>query len=157
MTPSREQLHGLAHPVAECFGKPHWQARYLSAEPTKPSVDRYALEEDACCIVCGKRATNSHHNPRKGVMRIFPMGTERGLWLLRPALLAVCGSGTAGCHRAIHEGLLKIEWAWDHEGFEDAWWDGSLLESSKPHSASLYECGFWRITSDGKTVREVRS
>lgn len=155
--PSRDQLHGLAHSIAECFGKPHWQARYLSESPTKPSVDRYVLDEDATCIVCGKRATNAHHCPPKGIMRIFPLGTERGLWLLRPALLAVCGSGTTGCHGAIHSGYLKIEWAWDHEGFEDAWWEGSLLDATTPSSPDLYECGFWRISRDGKVIREVRA
>lgn len=155
MTPDRDRLHSLAIPIAECFGKPHWQARYRSDNATPKSVNSYTLEENATCIVCGRKATNAHHCPPKGIMRVFPLVTERGLFSLRPALLAVCGSGTTGCHGDIHAGRIKVTWEWDHEGFQDAWWDGSLLEASGPHSPDLFACGFWRITRDGKTIREV--
>lgn len=152
----RDQLYGLSLPTAERYGKPHWMAHYMSGNPTARSVDRYVMEEDATCIVCGKRATNVHHEPPKGKARTFPLATDRGLWVLRPALLAVCGSGTTGCHGDIHTHRIGVEWVWDEPGIEEAWWDGSLLESSEPHSPILYEVGFWRITQDGEVIREVR-
>lgn len=156
MSYETHQLHGMAYLLAECYGKPHWQASYTSASPTKASVDRYGLDEDACCIVCGQRATNAHHTPPKGIMRVFPLETERGTYKMRPALLAVCGSGTTGCHGDIHKGLLKVEWAWDDPGFLDAWWDGLLSEGAS-HDPGLYACGCWRITDrDGNVVREAR-
>lgn len=156
MSYETSQLHGIAYLLAECYGKPHFQARYKSDKPTKPSVDRYELEEDAVCIVCGQRATNAHHAPPKGIMRVFGLETERGTFPMRPALLAVCGSGTTGCHGDIHAGLLKVEWVWDDPGFCDAWWDGKLSEGAA-HDPGLYSVGFWRITDhDGNVVREVR-
>ncbi len=154
MTDIHAHPYGLSHEVAERYGKPHFMAHYLSGNATAKSVDRYMVEEDAFCIVCGRSATNAHHEPPKGIMRTFPMATDHGLWLLRPSLLAVCGTGTTGCHGKIHAKLLRIEWVWDEPGFEDAWWNGSLLESSEPHSPS--EVGCWRITSGGVFIKEVR-
>lgn len=155
---SRDQLQSLAYPIAECYGKPHYMAHYKGMKPTPASVDRYALDDDAVCICCGVRATNAHHTPPKGIKRVFDLRTERGSFLLRPALLAVCGSGTTGCHGKIHKGLLKVQWIWDHEGFQRGWWTGSIPDSYEIHSPDLYSCGFWRITDhEGNVVREVRA
>lgn len=155
---SREQLRGLAYPIAECFGKPHYMSHYKTKKPTPASVDNYVLDDDAVCIVCGQRATNSHHCPPKGIKRVFELRTDSGSFLLRPALLAVCGSGTTGCHRKIHSGLLKIQWIWDAEGFQKGWWSGSILNSCDAHDPDLYATGFWRITDQaGNVIREVRA
>ena len=54
-----------------------------------------------CCIVCGRYGTNRHHEPPKG------LGGERA-W--HGSLLALCGSGTTGCHGLRHAGRLKLEW-----------------------------------------------
>ena len=157
MSYTREQLCGIAYPLAECYGKPHYMAHYLGKNPTLASVDKYELDDDAVCICCGARATNSHHSPPKGIRRVFNLRTDRGSFLLRPSLLAVCGSGTTGCHGKFHSGLLKVQWIWDEEGFLNGWWSGSIPESYEIHSSDLYTCGFWRITdSAGDVVREVR-
>ena len=54
-----------------------------------------------CCIVCGKWGVNVHHEPPKG------LGGEKS-W--DGSLLALCGSGTTGCHGLRHAGRLKLEW-----------------------------------------------
>lgn len=60
-----------------------------------------------CCIVCGRwRGASSpmaltHHMPPKGT------GGE-GCW--RGARLALCGSGTTGCHGLWHAGRLELRW-----------------------------------------------
>lgn len=151
------QLRGIAKPLAEMYGKPHWMARYGSDNPTPLSVDRYALDDEAVCVCCGRRATNSHHTPPKGIGRVFELATKSGRFKVRPALLAVCGSGTTGCHGAIHKGLLKVEWVWDDPGFEAGWWDGSIPAVTKPHDPELYSVGCWHITDvSGNVVREAR-
>lgn len=151
------QLRGIAKPLAEMYGKPHWGSSYLSKNPTPQSVDRYRLDDGATCIVCGQRATNSHHTPPKGIMRVFELMTPKGRFKYRPALIAMCGSGTTGCHGMVHKGMLKIEWVWDSDGFESGWWDGSIPETITAHDPELYSVGFWRIIDrEGNVIREVR-
>ena len=82
------------------------------------------------CIVCGSYPVNHHHIP--------PIGSgRRGSW--QGALLALCGSGTTGCHGLWHHGDLELRfmdgrWMWrgmDSRGLfarrwtpchDDAWW-----------------------------------
>lgn len=60
------------------------------------------------CIVCGRPHPNLHHMP--------PIGSgRRSEW--KGALLALCGSGTTGCHGAFHAGELELRymdgrWHW---------------------------------------------
>ena len=60
------------------------------------------------CIVCGRPHPNLHHMP--------PIGSgRRDAW--EGALLALCGSGTTGCHGAFHAGILELRfmdgmWMW---------------------------------------------
>ena len=59
------------------------------------------------CIVCGKPHPNLHHMP--------PIGSgRRSAW--KGAMLALCGSGTTGCHGAFHAGILELRY------FDGAWW-----------------------------------
>lgn len=60
------------------------------------------------CIVCGRPNPNLHHMP--------PIGSgKRSAW--QGAMLALCGSGTTGCHGAFHAGKLELDfidghWMW---------------------------------------------
>lgn len=59
------------------------------------------------CIVCGSPSPNKHHMPPKGTGR-------KGKW--QGALLALCGSGTTGCHGRVHHGDLELRF------MEGRWW-----------------------------------
>lgn len=132
------QLRGLSIDKAELYGKPHIGARYTSG-------DRYGLTADRCCV-CGAPATNCHHVIPKSRGREFAMQTPSGLWMLRSPLLALCGSGTTGCHDGFHGGaFLKASWVWHSPIYRDAWWSGELLEAHSPHSPELYMYGHWAI------------
>lgn len=61
------------------------------------------------CVVCGKKASNLHHEPPKGLGGIGSKGTE-------PPRLSLCGSGTTGCHGARHAGLLEFQCVETHGG-----------------------------------------
>lgn len=156
MIPTSEQLGGLSIDKAECFGKPHWMAEYDSANPTKASISNYRMQDGAFCMICGRAATNVHHVParRHG---LFTLDTPKGSHVLRPALIALCGSGTTGCHGKVHSGEYGIEWSWDLEGFRNGWWDGSILECIDPHDLDLYEIGYWRVIKRAQgVIREAR-
>lgn len=63
-----------------------------------------------CCIVCGRFGANWHHEPPKGT---------GGACAWHGSLLALCGSGTTGCHGLRHAGRLKLRfnddagrWEW---------------------------------------------
>lgn len=83
--------------------------------------------------------------------------TPRGTWDLRSPLFCLCGSGTTGCHGKFHGGArLKAEWKWRSTAYEEAWWNGELLQTYGPHSPGLYEYGYWLVTDrDGhEMIRE---
>lgn len=131
--PERNKLQGLSLEVAECFGKPNIDARYLS-----DNVNSYSHSGN--CFVCGKRATNAHHCPpkRKGLLVLNGH-------ILKPSLIALCGSGTAGCHGMVHNGKIKINWKWFNDEYARIWWEGEMLEKYEPHSEELYQFGEWEI------------
>ena len=120
------------------YGLPHIHCHYEGK-----GVNTHKLDEDAACICCGRIATNAHHYPPKGTA---PVRHRHG-YELRPALFAVCGSGTTGCHNGWHGGAqYTAEWIWDSP--EDAlrWEDGTYLEQCGPHNPQLYLHGYWVIT-----------
>lgn len=133
--PTVEQLQGYSIENAECLGKPHIGARYLFSG----RIDRYILEYNATCAVCGRPATNVHHQPFRSKGKGIIIGGK----LLRPSLIALCGSGTTGCHGKVHNGKLKIRWVWIDESIAERWWDGSLFSRFPPHSERVYEYGYW--------------
>lgn len=138
--PERRQLRGLPLDVAELYGKPHVSARYRSG-----SIRSHAMEPGARCAVCRRPATNVHHAPpvSKGTFRLV---TPAGSWELKPALLALCGSGTTGCHDGFHGGgRYRLAWEWGSDDDARAWWDGSILNSLEPHDPAIYGHGRWKI------------
>lgn len=149
--PDSYLLHGLSVASAQCFGMPHVMAHYSGK-----GVRTNRLNDDAMCAVCGMMATNSHHVPAVGMGGRNAMFTLHG-HVLRPALIALCGSGTTGCHGLMHSGRLKAEWSWDDDRNAEAWWSGELLGRFEPHDSGLYLLGEWRfISSDGEIVATHR-
>ena len=133
-TPHTAQLHGFAYPAAECYGKPHFLCSYDGKR-----VSDTRLFQDATCMCCGKRATNAHHWPPKK----HPHFTLHNIQL-RPALFALCGSGTTGCHDGWHGGArFKALWKWDSDNYAKEWWEGNMLASFEPHDNALYDFGCW--------------
>lgn len=152
MTPDSSVLRGLAYDVAASFGMPHVSAYYRNG-----NVNSNAFEHDAACAVCGGMATNSHHEPPKGAASTFTLFTRWGAFPLRPALIAVCGSGTTGCHGERHSGKLRFRWVWDDEEAEVLWWDGYLLAHGyQPHDERLWAFGHWEIMRNGKVAGWIR-
>lgn len=145
-SPDTSVLRGLSLERAECYGKPSIGARYLSE-----NVNDYALEDGAVCAICGRTATNTHHQPAKGLCSSFTMATGYGRFVLLPSLIALCGSGTTGCHGMFHSGEASASWEWDDEDFARMWWEGELLKRVDlfPHSESLYSLGQWVFTVNG--------
>ena len=135
--PPSKLLHGVPLAVAECYGKPHFLCDYAG-----PGVNQTRLFDGARCMCCGRPATNAHHWPPK---RTAPTFLFRGL-KLRPALFAVCGTGTTGCHDGWHgSARFRALWAWDDDECAREWWEGALLEALGEHSNALYDLGCWEV------------
>lgn len=151
---TKDRLAGHTMDVAERYGKPHVGAYYKSA-----SVKSHTLADDYVpCACCGMPATNVHHDPPLRYGHEFPFWSDaRRDWIyLKPALFALCGSGTTGCHDGFHGGArYTIKWVWDYEDAFDDWWGGKLLEILEPHSPGLYQFGHWEI-QDKKTGMVIR-
>lgn len=150
--PDMAVLRGMSAETADCFGKPSVGAYYAGK-----GVRTNRLDEDARCAVCGARARNSHHQPPTG------MGGGRSSYLLhghgmRPALIALCGSGTTGCHGKVHSGALRIRWEWDEEGMREAWFEGRFPpEFYDGNNRQLFGFGRWVVTDrEGNEIREIR-
>ena len=149
--PDARQLKGLSYAKASLYGMPH-----LGCEYTADDVNRYRTLEGACCVVCGRPYPNAHHEPPKGVGRNFLLSTPMGQFVLKPALIALCGSGTTGCHGMRHNGQLKVRWEWYSDENAERWWDGYWLSHGyQPHSERLFELGRYVFEMDG-TEREAR-
>ena len=144
LTPTREQLRGLSYEVASLYGMPHLGASY-----TADSIADTVLDEGAVCACCGRRATNAHHEPPRS-KGPFLLRTGMGAFVLKPALIALCGHGTAGCHGERHNRLLAIRWEWDADDFAEAWWEGYLLSHRyAPHDPRLFKMGRYVLSRQG--------
>lgn len=146
------KLRGMPLYRAELYGKPHVGAAYTGSTP------RAYERMSAWCAICGRPATCCHHlAPLRSGGR-FDLVTDCGTWRLRSALIALCGSGTTGCHDGFHGGArFRARWAWDSAEFEEAWWRGELLAMHGEHDPALYGYGRWIIEdANGRsiTIRE---
>lgn len=140
--PTMQQLQGLPYEIAECYGKPHIGCYYAS-----DNVKSHKRHDGVHCTCCGMPATNAHHNPPLSRGKSFSLVTPKEVYDLTPALFALCGSGTTGCHNGFHGGArYKAEWIWLSDEYAEMWWNGELLAIYAPHSKELYCFGYWRIT-----------
>ena len=141
--PPAELLRGLSVSTAQMFGMPNAGAHYAGR-----GVRTNRLDDEALCAFCRRPATNAHHVPAVGMGARNATFTLHG-YELRPALIALCGSGTTGCHGDCHSGRMRIDWVWDSGEFMRDWWEGRLLREFGPASPMLYEFGHWEIRKDG--------
>ena len=142
------QLSGLSVAKASLYGMPHLGCFYEGE-----GVNSHKREADALCTICGKPADNAHHEPPKGTAPLFVLKTGWGAFLLKPALIALCGSGTTGCHGDRHNGRYEFRWEWKSAEYAEKWWSGWFLAHGyDPHDPRLYEFGHWEI-KDKKTRR----
>lgn len=149
--PTTDALRGFSLPHAELYGKPHLGAHYKSFD-----AKSHALDDGARCAICGRPATNVHHLGQLKWGRCFSLRTPWGTHTLLPSLMAVCGSGTTGCHGAIHEGRIRVSWIWSDDLAAQGWWEGELLRAFDAHSSVLYDYGYYLIEHGDKSW-EVRA
>lgn len=136
--PSMSQLRGLSMRWASLMGMPHVGAKYDSYR-----TGSYSLDDDARCAICGYggHPLNAHHLVNRGVCHEFELDGHR----LRSPLWCLHGSGTTGCHGAVHDRNIIITWEWDDQSLEDAWWSGDILRAVRPHSDELWAMGRYVI------------
>lgn len=148
MTPTREQLRGLSYETANLYGKPHIGCCYYREEINSTAWDG----EHRKCAVCGRTDGfhSRHHEPPRS-KGSFLLDTPMGKFVLLPALIDLCGSGTTGCHGARHAGKLKVRWAWDSDEYERDWWSGKLLSQVGhiPNGKWLYGYGRYVFCFNG--------
>lgn len=131
----RSLLNGVSFETASLYGMPHYGAYYAGN-----GINTNKLYPSTLCACCRRLATNSHHEPPKGKGHAFVLHGH----VLKPALIALCGSGTTGCHGRRHSGKLRIRWAWKNETYERLWWDGTFLRSGfVSNDPRLYRYGKW--------------
>lgn len=148
--PPASLLRGLSVETAQKLGMPNVGAHYAGK-----GVRTNRLDHGAACAFCGREAANSHHEPNVG------MGARNAFFELhgfelKPALIALCGSGTAGCHGDRHNGRLRIRWEWDSDECAEAWWNGDMLREFGPASPMLYGFGEWVFEKEGRVAARVR-
>lgn len=140
-------LNGLSSKWASLYGMPHLGAEYRSDD-----VDSHRRLHGAVCAVCGSEATDVHHIPPKSKGRTFAMRTPIGIFLLKPALFALCHR----CHMGFHGDvgrppLLTAEWVWNDEETAERWYSGELLSHGiQPNSPRLLSLGKWKVDRHGR-------
>ncbi|MBQ9621224.1 MAG: hypothetical protein IJR41_04735 [Atopobiaceae bacterium] len=137
---------------ADLYGKPHIGDAFYPDRRTKLGH----LEPGAMCALCGRPASNAHHIVPKGMgggsATLYLPYDSHGI-ILRSPLMAVCGMGNAsGCHKALHDGRIKVRWVWDEERFAEWWWKGHFFENHEPHDPMLFCFGHYVIERDGGEV-----
>lgn len=147
------QLRGLSYEKAKLYGMPHLGCVYASGN-IGATAWASGYGACACCGKPGKSGHSRHHEPPRS-NGTFLLVTEWGRFVLYPALMNLCGSGTTGCHGLRHQNRLKIRWEWDSDEFERKWWRGEFLKAHPPHWAGLFDYGRYVFELDGKE-RELR-
>lgn len=142
-------------------GMPCLGAGYLD-----PYSDRHRLLDGATCPVCGKPATDSHHQPPKGMgggsSRETVPGPDVDGHLVRPGLVALCHV----CHMRLHQrNEVSVKWRWDSPQLQWLYEDGDLAPEFYDEPDRLWALGCWefhttdkaftvRLDPDGNMARE---
>lgn len=152
--PYADQLRGLDYASASLYGMPHLGAGYYADDV---NATRWVGEQRRCAA-CGRSTGfhSKHHEPPKSKGRSFLLCTPMGQFVLKPAIIDLCGTGTTGCHGDRHNGLLAIRWEWDSDESAEQWWNGYLLSHGYvPHDPRLFVLGRYIIERGGVEM-EVR-
>ena len=116
---STKQLKGLDYPRAELLGKPSIGAHY-----TREDYRAYHLDENARCVVCGRRAEHAHHVVHRKTARGWTVDTELGRFTVLSPLFALCHE----CHENFHGGSrYTARWEWADKQYMTEWWNGHTL------------------------------
>lgn len=160
------------------YGLPHIGATYLPG--WKGKKRNYGRVSEICEACCRARATSTHHivpigmGGRQSARTIFVnpvscdsynaehvqspefMATGMGRFEVYTPLIAVCGTGTIGCHGDFEEHRIGIEWVWRDALCKNLWESGWILSHGyKPNSERLYEFGYYRISGRSGILREI--
>ena len=150
--PDSSQLRGMSYEKASLYGMPHIGCKYRFEDIRSTVWDGDARR----CAYCGKVSGrhNRHHEPPKA-NGLFVLHTKMGSFVLLPALIDLCGSGTEGCHGLRHSRRLKIRWEWDSDEDAEKWWSGWFLSRPyhEPHGVWLYNHGCYVFEMDGSERR----
>lgn len=148
--PTQEQLRGISYEKAKLYGMPHIGCTYKFDDISSTAFD----SDERRCAICGRTngAHNRHHEPPRS-NGSFLLVTPKGKFVLLPALIDLCGSGTTGCHGERHNGKIKITWEWDLPEYEELWWNGYLLSRPyhEPNGKWLYKYGRYVFTRNGQS------
>lgn len=138
--PDMAQLRGLSYETASLYGMPHIGCRYYAEELSSTAW----TGDHRKCAACGtwSGGHSRHHEPPRS-KGSFLLRTPMGAFVLLPALIDLCGSGTTGCHGRRHSGRLAIRWEWDSDEIAESWWNGALLSMPyhEPHGEWLFRYG----------------
>lgn len=150
--PESSQLRGLSFDTASLFGMPHIGCKY-TAENIAATAWSGERRRCACCGRTNGYHSRHHEPPRsKGS---FLLSTPKGKFVLLPALIDLCGTGTTGCHGDRHARKLIIRWRWDTDEYAEMWWSGELLSMPfhPPHGDWLYQYGYYEFQRGDSTWR----
>lgn len=81
----------------------------MSAGVFSARVRGLVWERDGgCCVRCGREAENVHHRSPRGA------GGSKAVWVSAPSNgLALCGSGTTGCHAHVETNRVEaVQYGW---------------------------------------------
>ena len=148
--PKREQLRGMSYEKAKLYGMPHIGCKYRRDDIAATAFDSDVRRCAGCGRTNGKH--DRHHEPPRS-NGSFLLVTPIGQFVLKPALIDLCGSGTTGCHGERHNGKLKIRWEWDSPEYEEKWWSGYFLSRPfhEPHGKWLYQYGRYVFERNGQS------
>ena len=134
---------GISQDRIELMGKPHLGAHY-----TAEDYRRYALDENARCAVCGRRATDVHHVVRRSTIHSWTVNTPIGRFVAMSPLFALC----RGCHEKFHQVQLDVTWEWNDEDCREAWESGDILAHvCPPGHERIFDYGHYILTdTEGK-------
>lgn len=129
-TPHAYQLQGLPYEIAELYGKPNVNARYL-----RDDSDCHSYWGD--CSACEQLSQGVVQLPIREWGRNFLLMTPAGRYVLKPSLMAMCDL------HGLDFQTSKIRWRWYDSEYARLWWNGEILKHIEPHSPRLYSFGEW--------------
>lgn len=137
---------GIPRDRADLMGKPSIGAHY-----EREDYRSHKLDDDARCVICGRRATDAHHVVPRSTVRGYTVDTPLGMFVCLSPLFALCRE----CHHDIHmRARYQIRWEWKAEQYRQEWENGhTLAHICRPGNSFLFQEGCY-IVKDAKTGKE---